>query len=74
MAIYRMLNGAAFDPDAVKGMTTAYEHALAALKLTDHTDPITEIIAKKIIERSKRGELDPVRPCEAALDELRRKD
>ncbi len=53
-------------------MTTAYEHALVALKLTDRTDPITEIIAKKIIERAKRGELDPVRLCEAALDELRK--
>jgi len=26
---------------------------------------------KMIIERAKRGELDPVRLCEAVLDELR---
>ena len=71
MAIYRMLSAGAFDPNAVKAMTTAYEQALVALKLVDRTDPITEIIAKKIIERAKRGELDAVRLCAAVLEDLR---
>jgi hypothetical protein len=70
MAIYRMLSGGAFDPDAVKAMTTAYESACAALNLVGRND-LTEIIAKIIIERAKRGELDPVRLCEAVLEELR---
>ena len=38
----------------------------------NRTDPLTEIIAKMIIERAKAGELDPVRLCESVLDELRR--
>jgi hypothetical protein len=71
MAIYKMLSGGSFDPDAVTAMTAAYERACTALDLVDRTDPLTEIIAKMIIERAKRGELDPVRLCEAVLDELR---
>ena len=68
-----MLSSGAFDPDAVKAMTAAYEGTCTALDLADRTDPLTEIIAKKIIERAKRGELDPVRLCEAVLDDLRSK-
>jgi hypothetical protein len=71
MAIQRLLGSGAFDPDAVRALTTAYEHACAALDLLDRTDPLTEIIAKKIIERAKRGELDAIRLCEAVLEELR---
>jgi hypothetical protein len=59
------------NPDAVKALTTAYEHACAALDLADRTDPLKDIIAQKIIERAKRGELDAVRLCEAVLEELR---
>ena len=43
----------------------------AALGLADRSDPLTEIIAKKIIERAQTGELDAVRLCEDVLDELR---
>ena len=66
-----MLSSGAFDPDAVKAMTAAYEDACTALDLADRTDPLTEIIARMIIERAKQGELDPVRLCEAVLDDLR---
>ena len=68
-----MLSSGAFDPDAVKAMTAAYEDACTALDLADRTDPLTEIIARMIIERAKQGELDPVRLCEAVLDDLRSK-
>jgi hypothetical protein len=61
----------AFDPDAIKAMTTAYDSVCAALHLVEPVDPLNETIAKKIIERAKRGELDPLRLCEAILEELR---
>jgi hypothetical protein len=51
----------------------AYEHACAALGLANRLDPLTEIIAKMIIERARHGELDAVRLCEAVLEELRAK-
>jgi hypothetical protein len=74
MAIYRILSGGGgvFDPKEVEALTSAYENACAALDLVNRTDPLTEIIAKMIIERAKAGELDPVRLCESVLDELRR--
>ena len=38
MAIYRMLNGMAFDDEAVKAMTAAYEAILVELALKDRQD------------------------------------
>ncbi len=70
MAIYRMLHNTAFDPDTVKALMNAYEQACAALALVDRTDPLTEIVAKKVIEYAKSGERDAARLCEAVLKEL----
>jgi hypothetical protein len=70
MASYPVSSSGVFNPDAVVALTDAYEHACAALGLADRLDPLTETIAKMIIERAKRGELDPVRLCEAVLEEL----
>jgi hypothetical protein len=70
MAIYRLLQGAVFDDKAVKAMTTAYEAALVELKLADRNDPLTETIARKIVEIAQTGERDPERLCQRALAEL----
>ena len=70
MATFRMLSSGAFDPDTVNAMTTAYEHACAALDLVDRTDPLKEVIAKAIIEHATSGERDAARLCEAVLKEL----
>jgi hypothetical protein len=71
MASYPVSSSGVFNPDAVVALADAYEHACAALGRADRLDPLTETIAKMIIERAKRGELDPVRLCEAVLEELR---
>jgi hypothetical protein len=70
MAIYRLLEEAAFSPEDISQMTAAYEAALRLLRLTDRTDPVTEIVAKKIIEVTRNGEHDPPRICARALKEL----
>jgi hypothetical protein len=70
MPIDRMLTEAAFDPDAVKALTTAYEDVLATLGLERRTDPLTRMIARKIIEHAQRGERDPIRLRESVLKEL----
>ena len=70
MAIYRLLKFSAFEPEAITRMTTAYEDALCVLGVADRQDPVTEIIAKKIIEIAQKGERDPVRLCQRALAEL----
>ena len=71
MAIYRLLQGAAFDPEAVKALTDAYEATLQKLKLTDRTDPLTEIVATAIITAARSGERDPIRLMESALADVR---
>lgn len=70
MAIYRLLQFATFDPEMIARMTEAYEGALHVLRLVDRQDPITELVAKKIIEVAQVGERDPARICERALNEL----
>jgi hypothetical protein len=71
MPIKRMLDNAAFDPAAVTALTNAYEAACASLRLIDRTDPLAEIVAKKIIEHARRGERDPNRLREAVLKEVK---
>jgi hypothetical protein len=67
VAIYRLLQNSAFGPEEIERMTTAYEDALRALGLTNRADPITEIVAKKIIEIAQTGERDPARIRAQAL-------
>ena len=70
MAIYRIFKTRVFEPEAIAIMSAAYEDALRVLQLTDREDPITEVVAKKIIDVAELGERDPARICEAALKEL----
>lgn len=70
MAIYRLLQEGAWDQAAIVRMTAAYEAALTKLRLVDRTDPLTELIAKKIIEVTRNGEQDTSRICARALEEL----
>jgi hypothetical protein len=74
MAIYRIFQERAFEPEAVICMARAYETALVALRLSDRQDPLTEIVARKIVEIAETGERDPSRLRDKALEELGRKD
>jgi hypothetical protein len=58
VAVYRLLQNSAFGPEEVSRMTTD-EDVLRALGLANRADPITEIVAKKIIEIAQPGERDP---------------
>jgi hypothetical protein len=60
-----------FHSDAVDALTAAHEDACAVLGLGTQSSPLKDAIAQIIFERAQRGELDPVRLCEAVLDELR---
>jgi hypothetical protein len=71
MAIYRLLQRSAFGPEETKRLGEAYEFALVQLELKDRDDPLTESIAKFIIEIAQTGEKDPEMICARALSLLR---
>jgi hypothetical protein len=70
MTGHLFLQEAAFDDRAVKAMTTAYDAALHEFNLIDRTDPVTETIARKILDIATLGERDPERICELALKDI----
>jgi hypothetical protein len=70
VAIYAHLKEGSFGPDEITSLAAAYECVLRELHLTDRKDPITELIAKKIIELSRQGERDPAQMCTKAIKEL----
>ena len=70
MAIYRLLQNSAFIPEDVERMTKAYEDALSVLGLTNRDDPITQVIAKRIIETAQTGERDPARILALAIADI----
>jgi hypothetical protein len=55
MAIYRLLQNSPLGPEEIAVLTDAYERTLRKLGLVDRNDPITELIAKKVIEMAQRG-------------------
>jgi hypothetical protein len=70
MAIYRLIASGSFDPDVILAMSSAYEKALSDLQLTDRADPLTELIAKAIVNVTATGERDPGRIKVRALNAL----
>jgi hypothetical protein len=71
MAIYRLLQNSPMGPEEIAVLTQAYELTLKKLDLVDRSDPITQIVAKKIIEVGQRGVRDPEQLASLALKELR---
>lgn len=61
MPIRRLLGEAAFEPEAVTVLIAAFDECLRRLQLHDRDDPLTEILAKGIIEAALTGERDPTR-------------
>ena len=72
VAIYRLLANAAFDPAKVSVMIEAYECACKALDLIGaKTDPLTELVAKKIVEITQSEvEPDAQAICDRSLQAL----
>ena len=67
MPLTPYLKEAVFEPKAIEAMTAAFEAVCDSLKLLDRDDPITEIIARKVIEVGGTGERDSERIRELVL-------
>jgi hypothetical protein len=61
MPLNRLIEGqgSSFGPEDIKILHEAYEGALRALHLVDRNDPVTELVATKVIEISRSGISDP---------------
>ena len=71
MAIYRLLQNSAFEPEDIARLASAYELALNILKLESQNDPFTETVARKIIDVAQTGEKSPERICAQAVERIR---
>ena len=70
MTIYGLLENATFGPEEIERLVTAYEQTLQALGLKDCSDPITQLVAEKIIAVGRLGIEDPAVISNLALKEL----
>jgi hypothetical protein len=50
LAIRSLIAGKAFQPEEAARLVAAYEFALDQLHLKDRNDPVTDLVAKKIID------------------------
>ena len=64
------LQNVAFAPEDIAPLVAAYEDCLRTLKLSDRSDPIAQVLAKKIIEIAQTGIRDSARLGRLALEEL----
>jgi hypothetical protein len=70
VTIYRLLQKSVFGPEEIVRMSSAYEQALKTLRLADRNDPVSELVAKKIIDIARTGETDPARISALAIRAL----
>jgi hypothetical protein len=72
MAIFRLLENSALGlgPKEVSCIIAAYEQALHSLCVKDRDDPLTEMIAKKIIKIAQTGVHDAAQLSALAIKEL----
>jgi hypothetical protein len=69
MAIYRLLQNSPRGPEQISRLSDAYQQTLKALSLKDRNDPLTEMIAKKIIEIGQTGVKEPAQISALAIKE-----
>jgi hypothetical protein len=70
MAIYKLIQNTAFEPKDIERLVTAHEQTLRALRLKDRSDPITQLVAEKIIAVGRLGIEDPAEISKLALSEM----
>jgi hypothetical protein len=70
MPINRLLQNSKLEPAEQEVLNLAFVRALRLLHLKDRSDPICEIVARKIIEIGATGASDPVAISEIAARQL----
>ena len=67
MPLYALLQNCDFDADVTAAMSAAFEDVCRVLGLAERTDPLRDLVARKIIECAQAGERDPRRLRDRAL-------
>jgi hypothetical protein len=67
MPIQRFLKEGKLQPEEAERLNRAYIYALRSLSLVDRNDPLTELIAKKIIEIGASGVRNPLKISELVV-------
>jgi hypothetical protein len=70
MPINRLIAQGSFELPEIERLQKAYEITLKALCLVDRSDPLTELVARKIIQISGTGIDDPAQLSKLAIKEL----
>jgi hypothetical protein len=70
MPLTPYLKEAVFESNAIEAMNAAFEAVCKSLQLVNRDDPITQIVARTIVDIARTGERDPQRIHELALLEL----
>jgi hypothetical protein len=65
-----LIQNTVFEPKDIERLVTAYEQTLRTLRLKDRSDPITQLVAEKIIAIGRLGIEDPAEISKLALKEL----
>jgi hypothetical protein len=74
VSLARYMQEGVFDPPAIEAMTTAHLAVCESLRLASRTDPVREIVARKVIEVAGTGERDPARIRDLTLLALKESD
>ena len=70
MTIHKLIANGSFGPDEIEVMKAAYEAALLDVGVTNPDEPITDLIAKAIVNVTASGERNPKEVMERALNAL----
>src|SRR5207249_5899667 len=68
LPIQRLVTTGTFEPEQVAILGEVFEDVLQTLGLVDRQDPLTEMVARKVIELAQTGERDPVRLRQLTLE------
>jgi hypothetical protein len=71
MPIQKLIQDLRVNPEHAAGILEAYRQTLRSLGLVERSDPLTEIIAAKIVEIGLTGLRDPTAILDRALKDLR---
>jgi hypothetical protein len=70
MTIYNLFKNSPFGPEEIRVLASAYEQTVRTLGLKERSDPLTELVAKKIISIAQTGVRDANVLAERAIADL----